>query len=164
MLTSNFPIFKKQLGNSFAFRMFLLTKVPAAFFAGVKLEKLEMEEAAISVAYKWFNKNPFRSVYFAVLLMAGEISTGILCMAYLYKRNPGVSMLLIHNESNFFKKATGKIIFMCSDGALINEAVDKAIATGEATTVRCLSLGRNEQQETVAELYFTWSFKTRKKV
>jgi len=162
-LTSNFSTFKKQLGNTFAFTSFLLVNVPAAFFAGVKLEKLEMEEAAVSVSYKWFNKNPFRSVYFAVLLMPGEISTGILCMGYLYKRNPGISMLLIQNEGNFYKKATGRIIFTCKDGHLINEAIDKAAATGEATTVRCLSIGRNEQQETIAEFYFTWSFKTRKK-
>jgi len=163
LLASNFTIFKKQFANPFAFRMFLLTKVPAAYFAGLRLEKLEMQESEISVKYSWFNKNPFHSVYFAVLLMAAEISTGILCMAYLYKRNPGVSMLLILNESNFLKKATGKIIFTCADGLLIHEAADKAIATGEATTVRCLSIGRNEQQETVAEFYFTWSFKTRKK-
>lgn len=143
--------------------MFLFTKLPIAFFAGVQLRRLETEEAAVSVSYKWFNKNPFRSVYFAVLLMAGEISTGILCMAYLYKRNPGVSMLLIQNESNFYKKATGKITFTCTDGTLINEAVNKAIATGEAITVRCRSVGKNEQHETVAEFYFTWSFKTRKK-
>lgn len=143
--------------------MFLLRKLPVAFFAGVQLVRLETEEAAVSVSYKWFNKNPFHSVYFAVLLMAGEISTGILCMAYLYKRNPGVSMLLIQNESNFYKKATGKITFTCTDGTLINEAADKAAATGEATTVRCRSVGKNKQQETVAEFYFTWSFKTRKK-
>jgi hypothetical protein len=73
-------------------------------------------------------------------------------------------MLLIQNEGNFYKKATGRIIFTCKDGHLINEAIDKAAATGEATTVRCLSIGRNEQQETIAEFYFTWSFKTRKKV
>lgn len=163
-MASNFQIFKKQLGNTFAFTSFLLTKVPAAFLAGVNLEKLEMEEAAISISYKWFNKNPFRSIYFAVLLMPGEISTGILCMGYLYKRNPAISMLLIHNEGKFYKKATGRIVFTCKDGALINEAVDKAAATGEATTVRCLSIGKNEQQETIGEFYFTWSFKTRKKV
>ena len=162
-MTSNFTIFKKQLANPFAFRLFLLSKVPAAFFAGLRLEKLEMQEAAISVRYTRFNQNPFRSVYFAVLLMAGEISTGILCMAYLYKRSLGVSMLLIHNESNFYKKATGKITFTCTDGLIINEAIDKAIANGDATTVRCRSLGKNEQEETVAEFYFTWSFKTRRK-
>lgn len=163
-MTSNFPLFKKKLANAFAFRLFLLTKVPAAFFAGIKLEKLETAAAAISVSYKWFNKNPFHSVYFAVLAMAAEISTGILCMGYLYKRNPGISMLLIHNEGNFIKKATGKIVFTCADGALINEAADKAALTGEAATVRCRSTGKNEQQEIVAEFYFTWSFKARKKV
>ncbi len=162
-MTSNFPIFKKRLGNPFVFRWFLLTKVPAAYFAGLKLERLEMEDASISIRYTWFNKNPFRSVYFAVLLMPAEISTGILCMAYLYKRNPGVSMLLIHNEGSFLKKATGKIIFTCSDGVRINEAVDKALTTGEATTVNCRSVGKNEQQETVADFYFTWSFKIRRK-
>ena len=163
-MTADFSLFKKRFANFFTFRMFLLSKVPAAFFAGVKLERLQREEAAMSVSYKWFNTNPFHSVYFAILLMSGEISTGILCMAYLYKRLPGVSMLLIHNEGNFYKKATGKITFTCTDGTLINEAVDKAIATGEATTVRCKSIGKNEQQQIVAELYFTWSFKARKKV
>jgi len=160
-LTSNFLLFKKQLGNVYAFRLFLFTKVPAAFFAGVRLERLEMEESAISVRYNWFTKNPFRSVYFAVLLMPAEISTGILCMGHLYKRNPGVSMLLIHSEGNFIKKATGKITFTSANGLMIGEAIDKAVSTGEATTVRCYCLGKNETQETVAEFYFTWSFKIR---
>ncbi len=162
-MTSNFPFFKKRLGNSSAFRWFLLTKVPAAFFAGVRLEKLDREESLISVRYYWFNKNPFRSVYFAVLLMPAEISTGILCMGYLYKRNPGISMLLIRTEGNFLKKATGKINFECKDGLIIYEAIDKAVSGGEATTANCHSIGRNEQQEIVANFYFTWSFKARKK-
>lgn len=160
-MTSNFLLFKKQLGNVYAFRWFLFTKVPAAFFAGVRLERLEMEESAISVRYNWFTKNPFRSVYFAVLLMPAEISTGILCMGHLYKRNPGVSMLLIHSEGNFIKKATGKITFTSLNGLMIGEAIDKAVSTGEATTVRCYCVGKNETQETVAEFYFTWSFKIR---
>lgn len=160
-MPSNFFIFKKRFANSFAFRLLLFTKVPAAYFAGVRLERLEMEEAAISVQYSWFNKNPFRSLYFAVLCMPAEISTGILCMSFLYKRKPSVSMLLIRTEGDFLKKATGKITFICKDGLLINQAVEKAISTNQATTVHCHSVGKNEQQEIVADFYFTWSFKTR---
>jgi len=160
---ANFSLFKTRLGNATAFRWFLLTKVPAAFFAGVRLQKLEIDESVISVSYKWFNKNPFRSVYFAVLLMPGEISTGILCIGHLYKRDPMVSMLLIRTEGDFLKKATGKIVFTCSDGMMINDAINKAVTTGEATTVNCHSIGRNEQNEIVADFHFTWSFKTRKR-
>ena len=161
-MNSNFNSFKKQLASPFAFRMFLLAKLPAASFAGVRLEKLLLEEAAVSVKYTWFNKNPFRSVYFAVLAMAAEASTGILCMSASYKRNPSVSMLIVKMEGNFFKKATGKIVFTSADGLKIQQAVEDSVSSGETKSVTCQSTGRNEANEIVAEFLFTWSFKARK--
>ena len=142
----------------------MLTKLPSAWFAGLKVVKLTDEEAVVSVQYKWFNKNPFNSIYVAVLSMPSEVSTGILCMGALYKRNPAVSMLVVKNEGHYYKKAIGKILFTCKDGKAINEAVEQAMVTGEGTTVNCHSVGTNEQNEVVAEFYFTWSFKARKSV
>lgn len=139
----------------------MLTKLPSAWFAGLRIEELAEQKAVISVRQKWFNKNPFRSIYVAILSMPAEVSTGILSMAALYKRNPSVSMIAVAMEGSFVKKATGKVLFTCSDGLQINEAVEKAIGTGEPVTVKCHSIGRNEQNETVAEFYFTWSFKVR---
>jgi hypothetical protein len=141
--------------------MFMLSKIPAAYIAGVKVESVTSETAVVSVKKKWVNQNPFRSIYFAVLSMAAEMSTGILCMGALYKRNPLVSMLIVKIEGWFIKKAIGKVVFTCNDGILANDAVEKAIATGEATTVVCNSKGVNEQGELVAEFYCTWSFKAR---
>jgi hypothetical protein len=140
----------------------MLTKLPSAWFAGLKIEKLSPEEAVVSVRYKWFNKNPFRSIYVAVLSMPSEVSTGILCMGALYKRTPAVSMLVVKNEGHYYKKAVGKISFTCTDGLMINAAVEQAIATGKGTTINCHTIGTNEQGEMVAEFYFTWSFKARK--
>ena len=102
-------------------------------------------------------------MYFAVLAMAGEVSTGILAMGYLYRRTPSVSMLLIKNEGEFFKKAVGKIVFTCNDGEAINAAVEQAIATGEATSFACTATGKNESGEVVAKFIYTWSFKARNK-
>jgi hypothetical protein len=70
-------------------------------------------------------------------------------------------MLAVNMEGSFIKKATGKILFTCSDGKQLNEAVEKSIDTGEPITVRCHSIGTNEANEVVAEFYFTWSFKSR---
>ncbi len=140
----------------------MLTKLPSAWFAGLRVESLTEEKAVISVRYSWFNQNPFRSVYVGILSMASEVSTGILCMASLYKRNPAVSMLVVKNEGHYHKKAVGKILFTCSDGIAIAEAVERAIATGEGTTHNCHTVGTNEAGEVVAEFYFTWSFKARK--
>lgn len=141
--------------------MFLLTKLPSAFFAGLRLKKLAVEEAVVSVRYKWFNKNPFGSLYFAILSMTAEASTGILCMSALYKRNPSVSMLIIKIEGDFFRKAVGEIDFSCTDGLKVQQAVEDAITTGESKSVTCQSTGKNETGEIVAEFFCTWSFKAR---
>lgn len=139
----------------------MLTKLPSAYFAGLRLKKLEAEEAIVSVAYKWFNKNPFGSLYFAILSMAAEASTGILCMSAIYKRQPSVSMLIVKIEGHFFKKAVGEIIFTCTDGLKIQQAVEDAIASGESKSVTCQSTGKNELGESVAEFFCTWSFRER---
>jgi hypothetical protein len=162
-LNPSFIEYKKQLGNPVKFRWFMLTSLPVAFFAGLKVEALEENQAIISIKQKWFNKNPFRSIYFAMLSMAAEVSTGILCMAAIYKRSPPVSMLVVKAESFFYKKAVGKILFTCEDGDAINNTVEEAIAGGEGKTIRCNSVGKNEKGETVAEFYFTWSFKGKTK-
>jgi phage terminase large subunit-like protein len=160
-LNPEFNAFKKQLASPFSFKLFLLTKLPSAFFAGLKLIRLVPEEAAIGVNYKWFNKNPFRSMYFAVLSMAAEASTGILCMSALYKRKPSVSMLIVRIEGNFYKKAVGQIIFTCPDGMKIQQAVEDALNSDESKSITCESTGKNESGEIVAQFFCTWSFKSR---
>ncbi|HMU57084.1 MAG TPA: thioesterase, partial [Chitinophagaceae bacterium] len=77
------------------FRMFLLTKLPSAFFSGVRIRDLDDEKCTATVPFKWFSQNPFRSTYFACLSMAAEMSTGALALAHLYKSDPPVSMLVV---------------------------------------------------------------------
>ena len=93
--------------------------------------------------------------------MAAEMSTGSLCMLHLYQRKPAVSMLVIKVESEYFKKAIDTTIFVCEDGEKIQETIGKAVATGEAQTIRARSVGRNKGNEVVAEFFITWSFKAK---
>ncbi|TDH26055.1 DUF4442 domain-containing protein [Segetibacter sp. 3557_3] len=159
MVNAHFSAFKKNISHPIRFRVFMLTRLPSAWFAGLKLVSLTTEEAKVSVRQKWFNKNPFRSIYVAILSMPSEVSTGVLCMGAIYNRKPPLSMLVISNEGFYYKKATGTIVFTCNEGAAINDAVERAIQTGEATTIRCHTIGTNEKGEVVAEFYYTWSFK-----
>lgn len=143
------------------FRMFLFTKLPAAYFAGVRVREVDERRCVVTVPYKWLSQNPFRSTYFACLSMAAEMSTGILAMAHTYKQDPGISMLVVNLEAKFMKKATGLTVFTCEDGLLISQAVREAAASGKSVTVSARSVGTNEQGEMVAEFILTWSFKPR---
>jgi hypothetical protein len=153
--------FLTLLNHSFKSKLFLLTRLPAAFFSGVRLKQATEEQCIATVPYKWFSQNPFRSTYFACLAMAGELTTGALAMTHVYKRSPAVSMLIVKMEANYFKKATGLTTFTCNDGLRIKELVEKAIATGEAQSFTARSIGTNAEGQQVAEFLFTWSFKVK---
>jgi hypothetical protein len=154
--------FLKLIKHPVKFRVFLFTKLPSAYFAGVRVREIDETKCVVTVPYKWFSKNPFRSTYFACLSMAAEMSTGTLAMAHLYKRKPPVSMLVIKVESSYHKKAVGRSTFTCNDGALFEKAIEESIETGEPGEVRARSVGKNKEGEVVAEFFVTWSFKAKR--
>ena len=147
--------------HPFKYRMYLLYKLPAAFFSGLKVKYADESKAMVSVPYRWFTRNPFNSTYFACLSMAAEMSTGILCMAYTYEREPQISILVIKTEGTFIKKATKKTIFTCEDGRLIEQTVQEAMASGKSQSISCRSVGTSENGDVIAEFNITWSFKVR---
>ncbi len=151
--------FFRLINNHIKFRLFLLLKLPAAFFAGLRIKYASEDACAVSIHFSRFTQNPFDSTYFACLAMAAELSTGALAMSNIYKRKPSVSMLIVSMESKFYKKATGYTIFTCEEGMAIKNIVQKAKATGESQSITVKSTGRNIESETVAEFWFTWSFK-----
>lgn len=143
------------------FRMFLFSKLPSAYFAGVRVKSFDEHKSEVTVPYKWFSQNPFKSTYFACLAMAAEMSTGLLAMLNTYKSKPTVSMLVTGLEAIYFKKAVGITIFTCEDGEAITAVVEDAIKSSEAKSIRAKSTGRNEKDELVAEFFITWSFKVK---
>jgi hypothetical protein len=144
------------------FRMFLFSKLPSAFFSGVRVKTIDETKAIVTVPYKWFSQNPFKSTYFACLAMAAEMSTGLLAMMNTYKSDPAISMLVTGLGATYFKKATGITEFTCKEGLSINAIIEEAILTGEGKSITIKSTGKNDRGELVAEFFITWSFKVKK--
>ncbi len=161
-MDNNAADFIKIVRHPFKFRFFLFSKLPAAFFSGVRVREIDETKCVVSVPFKWLTQNPFRSTYFASLSMAAEMSTGALALANIYKRNPPVSMLVVKVESTYFKKAIEKTFFTCNDGQLFYNAVEESVKTGEGQIVKAKSVGVNRKGEVVAEFFVTWSFKAKK--
>ena len=139
--------------------LFLLYKLPSAFFCGVRVKAIDESKCIVTVKHRWINQNPFNSLYFAVQAMAAELSTGALVIKHIKKSEKNISMLVANNKSNFSKKATGQISFTSNDGHLINEAIQKTIATKEGQTFWMKSIGINQKGEQVSEMDFEWSIK-----
>ncbi len=151
--------FRKSATNKFKMRLFMLKNLPLGFFVGLRVIHVDKQGAQVSVPFKYLNKNPFQSIYFAVLAMAAELSTGILAMASVFEASVPVSMLVYDMNAQFTKKATGRIIFKCEQGEEISKAVEESLADGEGKIVTVKSVGRNQEGVQVAEFHFTWTFK-----
>lgn len=136
---------------------FTALKLPSAFICGVRAKSITNDQCIVSVKHRWINQNPFNSMYFAVQAMAAELSTGTLVMLQIKKSNKKISMLVSNSKSNFTKKATGKITFTCNDGILIENAIQKAIATNEGQTLWMKSIGVDQKGDQVSEFDFEWS-------
>lgn len=161
-MTSQQKEFLGLVNSPLRMSAFMLSRLPSAWFAGVRVKKVEPAFAEITVPFKWFSQNPFRSTYFACLSMAAEMSTGMLALMNIHKVNPPVSMLVLKVHGNYHKKATGITTFRCDDGEAISRAVQQAITTGEGVTIETISKGVNENGELVADFSIVWSFKAKK--
>ncbi len=155
--------FIQLIKHPLKFRLFLFSKLPSAFFCGVRVKYIDEEKAEVTVPYKWLSQNPFKSTYFACLAMAAEMSTGLLSMMNTYKRQPSISMLVTGLEAAYFKKATGITTFICEDGIAIKSTIEEAVKTAEGKSIKAKSTGYNDAGELVAEFFITWSFKAKSK-
>jgi hypothetical protein len=138
----------------------MLAKLPMGLLAGLKVTEFTAQHAAVTIRFGYLTKNPFRSLYFACLAMAAELSTGCQGLVLAEDGSP-VAMLIVGLEGEFTKKAVGLITFRCDDGAAIATAIREARATGEPRTAAATSIGRDEAGDTVATFRITWSFKAR---
>ena len=141
--------------------VFMLLKLPLAYLGGVRVKTVSEEQSTVEIRYKWMNQNPFKSMFWAAQGMAAEMSTGVLVMKAIEKSKEKVSMLVTHQEANFFKKATGTIIFTCAGGKEISEAINRSKDTKEGQVIVLTSEGKNEDGLVVSIFSFEWSLKVK---
>ena len=138
----------------------MLFKLPAAWLTGVRILSISDTRCEVKVRFKWINQNPYRSMFWAVQGMAAELTTGMLLTKSIQESNTNISMLLVGNKSNFYKKAVGKIKFICDQGETAKELIN---LTKKNTTHKAWlkAKGFDETGDIVSEFDFEWSCKKR---
>lgn len=145
--------------SPFKMKLFMLQNLPMGLIAGLKVEKIDDNGSEVTVPFKYVNKNPFKSMYFAVMSMAAELSSGILAIVEVSNAEKPVSMLVLNMEASFTKKAKSKITFTCDAAAQIRTTIQRSIETGEGQTIDVGSQGVDKEGDVVAEFKFKWTFK-----
>jgi hypothetical protein len=143
------------------FNRFLFIKLPSAFLCGVRLRSLNRERAVVTVTLNFLNKNPFKSMFWAVQGMAAELATGAIILSEVRNSTVPISMLVIRNEAEFLKKAKGKITFTCTDVALVKNQFATQVKSDTGTRFWMQSEGVDQQGDVVSRFRFEWSIKAK---
>ncbi|PZX53943.1 uncharacterized protein DUF4442 [Algoriphagus ratkowskyi] len=149
--------YQKKMSNPLYFWFGMLIKLPSAIFWKFRIKILDAEKCVVTIPYSWRTQNPFKSIYFAAMAGAAELSTGALCQLAISGQGK-YSMLVVDFRAEYFKKANQTITFTCEQGQELFTLIEslRPNDTGKLTMV---SSGKNPQGEEVARFYVTWSFK-----
>lgn len=140
-------------------KWFTFFKLPAAFFTGVRVQKIVEDSCSVRVRLKWANQNPFRSMFWAVQGMAAELSTGALLMRALSDTDLKFSMLLIETKATFSKKAVGTIVFECVQGKEILSLISAIKKQPQQIWLHAKGIDQNGIE--VSSFSFLWSIKAK---
>lgn len=161
MLTSNQKKVRDDFLSPLKQKIFYLKSLPMGLISGIKITRLDEEKAVAEVPYRWRNKNPFRSMYFAVQSMAAELSTAAPVFMALKGIDASIAFIIVDLKAEFVKKAQSRVIFTCTDYEKIFTAISQLDASNDTTVVTAKTVGRDTSNQEVSVFYFTWSFKLR---
>jgi hypothetical protein len=159
MQPKNQEAFQKNFLHPLKQRLYFLRMLPMALLTGTRLRVLNFEKAQATVPFFWWNKNPFGSIYFAVMSMAAELSTAAPAMLAIKGCEGKIALIIVDMKAVFVKKAKTKITFTCTDYLAIFEELQGLKNTGDMVSFTTKTEGTNAQNEVVAAFEFTWMFK-----
>jgi hypothetical protein len=149
--------YHRKMTSPIFFWFAMLVKLPSAIFWKLRIQTLSPETCEVTIPYFWRTQNPFKSIYFAALAGAAELSTGAMGQLALAGRG-AFSMLVVDFRAEYLKKANSKITFSCEQGAELFDLIE-SLNVGEAGQLTMISSGKNRDGEFVARFFITWSFK-----
>lgn len=142
-------------------KIYYFRNLPMALLSGVSLVRLDEKESVSVVPFRWRNRNPFASMYFAVQSMAAELSTAAALLLAIKGCDDDIAFIIVETEAEFSRKAKTSITFTCVDYDTVVNALALLHKTEDTTLVKLKTVGRDAMGEQVATFHFTWSLKRR---
>ena len=141
----------------FGINLYTFFNLPSAWWCGVRVKKIKRKCCSTKVNLNWINKNPFKSMFWAIQGMAAELSTGVLIMQASKSFKCDISMLVINNKATFRKKARGQIVFSCNNGEAVEKTFTKLFKTNKSQTLWLQATGVDEEGDIVSTFDFEWT-------
>ncbi|PKF49961.1 DUF4442 domain-containing protein [Enterovibrio nigricans] len=131
-------------------KLFGFFKVPLIWYCRPKILVLDDEQVQVRIPLKRKTKNHLNSMYFGTLAIGADVAGGFMAMSKAEARGRKISLAFKAVKGDFLKRPEADVLFTCTDGKLIDEMLDKTLATGERVnqavriTATCPAINHDE--------------------
>ena len=138
-------------------RLWMMKRLPMGMISGMKIESLDENGCTVVLKDRFWIRNPFGSVFWAVMGMAAELSTGALVYAYVSGSN--IKYILTGVKGEFLKKVRGKSFYFCPSGQEVERQLRALSGPGETYTIALPVTAHDQAGQLVASFEFYWQLK-----
>ena len=150
--------------ESMKLRMVTWWQIPVICYCRPKIIHLDDESCKLRIPLNWRTRNHVQSMYIGVFTVGADLTGGLLTLRSIRKRKRKVVLIFKDFHAKFFKRAEQDVIFICKDGAEIDNAVQQAVDKSERINLPIniiAMLSQDTENEPVANFKLTLSIKDR---
>ncbi len=106
-----------------------LTRVPMVFFVGPRVEELTLERAVVRIPHTFRTRDQGGALYAGAMTVGAELAVGLIDMRTLRSADTRVELGVKGVDMKVHRRVERDGVFVCSEGAVIREAVREAQRT-----------------------------------
>ena len=139
-------------------------QIPVICYCHPQIIHFDDEYCTLRIPLNWRTRNHVQSMYIGVFTVGADLTGGLLTLTSIRKRKRKVVLIFKDFHANFFKRAEQDVIFICRDGAAIDQAVQQAVDKGERINLPInitAMVSQDSENDPVANFRLTLSMKDR---
>ena len=152
---------KPETRTTWQMLLFGFMKIPLIFFCRPKVVSISETRIEVRIKLNRRTKNHLNSMYFGVLSVGADITSGFLAMKLIRKSQSKISLIFKDFHADFLKRAEGDVHFICEDGLAIQNLIEETKQSGkrENLPVHITAVVPKISNEAVAKFILTLSLK-----
>lgn len=154
----------ETLKSTLFVRIFGIFKIPLFAFTSPSVVEISEKKLVLKIPLNYRTRNHLGVMYFGALNIGAEASAGVLAMFNIQKSGKRIDFLFKDYKVNFLKRADGDVHFICEDGEIISDLIQKAAETSErlnATLKGYAVVPKKDPNAHIAEFEITLTVKRR---
>ena len=116
--------------TTFQMWLFGFIRIPLIFFCRPRVVSMSEDHFEVKIKLNRITRNHLNSMYFGVLSVGADITGGFFAMKFIQDKNLKISLIFKDFHVDFLKRAEGDVHFICNEGKIIKELVNKTERTG----------------------------------